>query len=484
MFFVGLLSPFMEMPAVPRPPGMRSAVLLSALFLLPTEPTGALAQEIHQEEVQPPEPRPASILPEGFEWIRAEGGGDRLFDRINPFRLPARVVTSLTVEGEYNDNVFERQQDRDGDFLMRITPGVALNLVSPRAFLNLGYSTSATLYYQFHELNDVTGHRLAAAAGVRPSRDLSIGVTDSFVRSNEIGERLGLTQPAGRETFTRNSVTPQVEYTFSRELSTVLRYNNTTVFNEAVNQDDSYINSARGNLRYTYGPGRFFEAGYEQTWAKFSISPDFTGYEYDATLTHAFDRLTTVTLASTYFIEDRRGGASDRVLSRTTLGVVHRLTPRLTGSLSAGVGIFDDKGREEDVRPDVRFSLAWASPFFSATASYDFFFDQTFSEAENVGTTLTHRTGITLRYLFTPELLGRVGATYSRVELLESTSVAGSVEGRVDDVVSANTDMSYRLLRWLFLTVGYNLFKRESNQPGFDLLINRFRISLTTEYSL
>jgi hypothetical protein len=81
------------------------------------------------------------------------------------------ITPSITVSGEYNDNVNETRRDTEDDFILILTPGVALTYEARRLDLDLAYTLS---YYDY--LNDTRGsetaHRLSAFSEIRLTENM------------------------------------------------------------------------------------------------------------------------------------------------------------------------------------------------------------------------------------------------------------------------------------------------------------------------
>jgi uncharacterized protein (PEP-CTERM system associated) len=90
-----------------------------------------------------------------------------------PMQAEARVeiTPSITVSGEYNDNVNETRRDTEEDFILILTPGVALTYEARLLDLDLSYSLS---YFDY--LRDTRGsetfHRLSAFSEIRLTENM------------------------------------------------------------------------------------------------------------------------------------------------------------------------------------------------------------------------------------------------------------------------------------------------------------------------
>jgi hypothetical protein len=63
-----------------------------------------------------------------------------------PRRAPLTITPSLTLSGEYNDNIFIDNRNRVSDFIIGFTPGLAVTYERPTYRLSAGYNFTAELF--------------------------------------------------------------------------------------------------------------------------------------------------------------------------------------------------------------------------------------------------------------------------------------------------------------------------------------------------
>jgi hypothetical protein len=61
-------------------------------------------------------------------------------------KAPLTITPSLTITGEYNDNVNTDNRDRQTDFILGFTPGIAINFERPTYRLTAGYNFTAEIF--------------------------------------------------------------------------------------------------------------------------------------------------------------------------------------------------------------------------------------------------------------------------------------------------------------------------------------------------
>ena len=147
-------------PAVPQQPGAPGQ---------PQPPTGQ--EPAPTTEAPPPAPAPfergsaGGVVPE--DPLLAEQPtitrpptflGPDLFNPPVP-RGWITVTPTFTLSGEYNDNIFSRDQDRKSDFIAGFIPGVTLSMQRPEYGLLAGYNVKSDLFVDESDLSGFANQR-------------------------------------------------------------------------------------------------------------------------------------------------------------------------------------------------------------------------------------------------------------------------------------------------------------------------------------
>ena len=99
-------------------------------------------------------------------------------------RAPLTITPSLTLTGEYNDNVFTDNHNRNSDFIIGFTPGIAVTYQRPTYRLSAGYNFTAEIFAKERNLDhafDRQNFWLDTLWRVDPHVTLTL--TDTFVYS-------------------------------------------------------------------------------------------------------------------------------------------------------------------------------------------------------------------------------------------------------------------------------------------------------------
>lgn len=224
------------------------------------------------------------------------------------------VEPSLSLTGQYNDNIFLSHSDRISDFIMYVSPGIKFSLKSLNTDLKVAYSPTFSFYRSHNELND-TGHHFDANGIFTLSDRLSFILTDTFVKSSDIRDL--------RDIPDLGPITQLAETTF-HNLTGKASYKLTT------------------NLFYTLG----LSYSYADTEARgFSRVKTYSG---NMALEYNSSQRTTLS-ANAGYIKYNYNPGSDATEQDYTLGVTHKLSPTVTIAVNGGVTItkVEDNGTSD-----------------------------------------------------------------------------------------------------------------------------------------
>lgn len=341
-----------------------------------------------------------------------------------PVRGPVVFYPTLTLGGEYNDNVFLTNERKQSDFIMSVTPAVRLVLESSIYRWSAGYSFTAEKYLDHSELDSAVQRQNFFVTGFyRVDPRLSLTLSEVFIEdknTNLVGDE---SVAVGRRTSRSNSLTPGLNWQFAPRTALNASLSYTLQRFDDVAASDSDVYRVTVDVNHDFTARLTGIAGYEVRYIDVEGQPGLT--------THT-----------------------------PRVGATYQFTPTLTGSLVAG--------------PTVRVSReeTGVSPFASASLTGLYAW----------GTV----TGFASHYVGTAGGLGgttentAVGAlvqvtTLMRDLVLEaapgyfiSKSVGG---GSAIDVRSFTLDLraAYRFTSWLAAVGGYRFFAQRSDSASTSL---------------
>jgi hypothetical protein len=448
--------------------------------------------------------------------------------------LLSNLEPYITLETEYSSNINLTPQNRIHDLITTISPGLRFStyprLDIPRlpeldisiqhtleAITQQGVETLRPLsepiratekygldldyrlgfvFYAKEEDNNFIGQEGTLNAWYTVGRNLTFGVTDFMIRSEEPREQ-ELT-PGGalsnefllgtqrqRSIYLRNVFEPSVEYRFGAEDRLSLRYRSNIYDNQSILVEDSRENFISPRLNYWFDIKNGVLMEYGLLFGDFERSPDLLGHAARARYIHRLNPRTS--LFGEYIFLDRNFESQAQItippLSPTlpgidyyvhapTLGIEHAFSPATTGRVQLGYFWQDPRrgshmeGPVYDILFKQRFEKTTAALFFEGGFREDFF------TAENLGFAKFHRgTGAVIHQLKERLFL----------EFSGSGERAKFTDGRADWIWEVRSVGSYQILKWLTVALEGAHREDHSNNDGFDYSEYRgiFRITGT-----
>jgi hypothetical protein len=334
-----------------------------------------------------------------------------------PRRGPITITPTLSVIGEYNDNIFQDNNNRVDDFIIAFTPGISVAIENPTYRLLGSYSFTAEVYADNTELNDAFArHDLRVDAEYRVTPRLTLSLGEAFLYSNYTNAIAAEAVSTGRDTAWSNTLSPGVAYQLDARTTlrgrgtwTTLRYDS-----DAALDSDTY--AVEGFVDHAFTPRLTGSAGYQ--FAYFDVE------EFSGTSTHT-----------------------------PRVGVAYRFTPTLTASLSAGPSIVvtDD---DTEVTPAITAAVQYQFPWGSVAAQYD----RAVGTAGGLGGTSDNQAiGAILQIdRVVRGLVVQFSPRYAR-----SQSTFGD---DIDiDTFSLTLQARYEITRWMSAVAGYTFYLQRSN---------------------
>jgi hypothetical protein len=331
-------------------------------------------------------------------------------------QYPAAIIPSLTVSGEYNDNVFLTERNRTADFITGFTPGVALSLQSSVYRLLASYDFTALVYADQSQLNEARARETFVLDGsYRVNEQLTVTLTDEY----RLSENTNVATIEGISTG------------FVRSRSNVLT--------GGVSYQLDPLTTLRGLASYAL---ERFDAGAASDSDVYRAEVDV-----DRRLT---ERLTATAGYQFAHFDVRRAPSADTHTPK--IGGTYRITETLTVFASAGPQVVVQAG-DTSVSPFVNAGFTERFKVGSASASYSHSVSAVgglagVSETDSISGALV------------------VDSWVKDLSLSATPRFTRSKSGSNGiDVTAFNLGLeaSYQFTRWLGAVAGYNLFHQTSS---------------------
>lgn len=372
----------------------------------------------------------------------------------------------LSVSGFYTDNLFNREYNREGDFITLITPGIWAVLPASRyPLISINTLNTAPGGLELSRFREKSTSRMQGYAKYQAS----IFLHDKFDSEDQVNQRAegffrynfrgglsidvldiyeldhdayGTGTSRTLDKFTSNLVRSTVSYEFTPKTRIEGEYGFYSL------NYDAPRNAFREREDNSFA-GRFFYRFLPKTSAL--LEYDFIDINYD------------------------RDIISDSQEHQVYVGVewIATIKSRLLAKVGYGVKDFDTSGSQEaeNLLAEIQFRHR-----FTPKSYVDLRASRSVNETDISGTSYTLSQRIQLRYYqrILPKLLASANVFYKRDSYRgESTSAS-----RRDDYYSAGVDLKYTFTNWMSLSGGYAFIKRDSNFVAYDYDRNNVYLSL------
>jgi hypothetical protein len=334
-----------------------------------------------------------------------------------PVRGPLVLYPTLTITGEFNDNVFLDNTRRESDFILGITPGVRLVLERATHRWAAGYSFTAEKYMDHPELDDAFQQQNFFIEGFhRIDPRLTLTLNEVFIEDKNSNLVTEEAVAIGRRTSRSNTFSPGLTWRFAPQ--TALR------------------------TSFSYVLQRFDD----------ELAFDSNVYRLSADIDHDFTpRLTgSVGYEVQYLDVSQQLGVTTHT---PRVGATYRFTPTLTGGLTVGPTVRVSKD-ESGVSPYVNAHLTNRYAWGSAGV----YFTRYVGTAGGLGGTTENTSAGAVVQVTTllRDLVLEFSPRYGKSESAEGTGI---------DVHSFSVDLraAYRFTTWLAAVGGYRFFQQRSD---------------------
>lgn len=349
------------------------------------------------------------------------------------------------IQLQYDDNVFLDSSDEKDDFIVILTPGIALEWPFSDHLFKLDYHISYSKYMD-NSSQDATSHYLSGDLDL-DWRDVDFTIYDEFSYTYE--------RPSTEDTnrVKRADNRAGIKAKLQRErLGIHLGYEN---FIRDYKSEDAYDAYDRKEHIYSF---MITHRTFPKTDLLFEY--DFAQVRYDDNSVR-----------------------SDSDYHQFLVGAIGELTPKTTATIKTGLMLRD---YEDAGSTDFDSGVLYAEVMHkfsdkdalklsaSRTAHESTYSTNNFYKAENVSATYDH--------YFTPKLLGFLTGLYQINSYPTETTEGGETKKREDSYSSLGAGLNYYMKEWLTMTFRIDHIVRDSNFGIFDYDQNVVTLSARAEF--
>jgi hypothetical protein len=399
----------------------------------------------------------------------------------SPAQYRVELTPSISLQEEYNDNLFLDNTDRQSDYITTVSPGVGLKFSSEQT--NLGFRYSPTfVYYAKTDLDTEVRHSAALDFTQDLSDRLQFQVIDTFLRSEQpiepIESFVGETSVRrDRQPYWRNRGETALHYSFGPEDKVSMGYRQEDLRNRADDVDDGRIRTPFLRLTYWFDLRNGMELDYAYTKASFwredaSVAgDDYTGHASGGRYIRRFSPHTSGSLGYTYTTRRFDGVTEDYDVHNGSVGLDHRFSPDLSLSATVGYFVHQREGSEDTDGPSYNLSLVKRFDRGRFTLGGSGGWREEYLEAEARGFVRYWGIDSSVEYQISERLKGYVNGSYVLSKDDE--------ENRDWKTWRAGGGLSWPLLRWLSVSLDYTRTQRIDDLEEDEFTENRVMLTLT-----
>jgi uncharacterized protein (PEP-CTERM system associated) len=415
-----------------------------------------------------------AILFVSYLWAAPPAYGADLLSQFHP---------SLTVKGEYNDNINLTSANKKDDYITTVQPGLKYSNMDKVS----GVDLDALLGFVFYGKNSNLNY-LSANANLNvkymTTEHINFYFKDSFTRSDSPREQEYFTQTADnkyvlatqaqRAVYWRNVAAPTVEYQFGPENRVGVNYRNNIYQAESGTSQNSMENYINPFMSYWFDKrnGIYLEYGY--TNGDFQTSPDLSGHRMNARYTNRFGVKASAFADYTYSIRNFTNASGlDYDIHEPVVGVTYAFTPTFNGSVQVGYYLQRPKVGSGNDGLSFKGELVNLDPRTTYRLSVQGGYTEDYFTSQNLGFQRYYRlTGSLTHFLEKRLSVGCLGS----VELSEY-----GVDNR-DTIWGVTGTASYVPAKWLTLSLEVAHRDRQSNVSANAYTENRVMALATATY--
>ncbi len=331
---------------------------------------------------------------------------------------------SIAVTERYDSNPYYMSEDARYDFFTSLSPRIEFGKEEKRYTLRGAYGLNSMYYARDQNLN-YTSHNASLMVEAMVSKNLTIGLGDTFTYTQESLEATDVGIQVGRGDILSNSVSADINYILSQRTHTGMTLSSSILDFKTSGLLDTRTDSSTIFINYESTPGRTFNVNYGVSNLLFN-APDGG----QSILSHSLSLGMTGQLSPTLSF-GLSGGAvyipdiGDHYNWTADLSI-EKTFQRSTLSLAYTRGVTNTSGLTDEVNINDRLSAGWdlsLSRLFSVSLYSGF--SKSRSEPEGIVDLISYDGGITC--MWQPYTWMNMGIGYSHFQQWSDTYIGGDI---------------------------------------------------------
>ncbi|MFC1885117.1 outer membrane beta-barrel protein [Thermodesulfobacteriota bacterium] len=385
----------------------------------------------------------------------------------------------ITFGHEYNDNIYLDHDNRQGDHITTVSPGVKLKIHSRKKGLEAEYSPSWAFYHT-HEEENFLRHRARVHLWNNIRKNLRLDIEDTFVNSNDVSDAAADENERSRINLTEyysNNASAALKYQYGKNNIFTSGYNHRIREYEDDEFDDAVEQGPFFSILHWFDTRNGAELNYSftsYTYDREDGTPartDFYGHDAGAGYLHRFSPHTTGNLRYGIFIRDSRDAGADYMVHQVSAGIEKELSNYTTLTLDGGA--FTTTG---DIEKSTGFTagakLERREERGTLTLGAEHGWDEGFLDPDPRGFTTYWTVYGNSRYRLKEDLFSYAGVSYR-------DNSYSQTDQEDDEVLRGRCGLDWKVSSWLSLDLNYSIVLRRSEDPDEEYVNNRVAVTAT-----
>ncbi len=358
------------------------------------------------------------------------------------------VKYSIMQQFEYIDNFNLSRKDIESRFASISSPGVSIKYSLGRSYLEGDYEYGFT-YYMGHDY--INRHNANVRVYHRPTRRLSMGLTDGFTISDRPEMQRDIDVKVPGETFSRNTLSGEIKYEINKRLRCGLD-GGYSFFRFKNEPSDVSANMAEFNgggvIDYVIGRRTTISGTYNLQEMLFRDTNEKNGYKHSIGLSYS-----------------DRARKTFNVNVFTNYNLAHYRDGEDINGFTAGTTLGFDPSR-----------------FTKFTLTYNYIFENS-SRADYL-VYRTHGIQGSLRHNITPRLMTNVNSSYDLRLYAPEYRVSGSGAGsdRMNSTIIFECGITYKLMKMVDIGATYNTNAKFSDFDDDSYFVNHYLLTIRAAF--
>jgi hypothetical protein len=373
---------------------------------------------------------------------------------VPPFSLKPKLTTGWRIDTNY----FKEETNETEVHTYLVQPGFDFSYETAKSLILLNYTLDAHYFDEKdspspgNQTDDLVGHTLSLKSRTKPFVRVTLGLDESFYKTNFPVYTDIISNRQTREEYAINRLTPRLLYEFGRRLTAGVRYRRTDLEYASGNQEDSTEHRGIFNLIHNLSPRASLDLQYQRWDMSYDLNtPDYTSDQVELIFKKQFQYLSFAAGA----------GYHERDFDDPGIRSVDVFSYRL--DLEA-----QNPPAPAQKRSHVRFSVMRDFNIYAEFGDYY----------------AAQRYILEAGHVFKEKLPAKIILAYQNSPYERFTGLTPSGDRREDDTYGIQASLGYIWTDWLTVSASAGYEDRDSNLTGFDYENEYLLINLNFSYDL